>query len=204
MLTFDHIAFSAEVLSQGVAEAEAALGVGFAGGGTHEAMGTHNRLLGLGDLYLEVIAIDPQAAPPGHPRWFDLDRFEGGLRLTNWVARCDDLDRALALCPAGVGPPLALSRGDYRWRISVPEDGRQPFDGCFPALLQWQSTARPTAALPDSGLRLRRLKITHPRAGDLVAALAPLLADDRVEIGHGPEPRMEALFAGPEGDIWIS
>ena len=37
-------------------------------------MGTHNRLLGLGtNVYLEVIAIDTEAAPPARPRWFSLD-----------------------------------------------------------------------------------------------------------------------------------
>ncbi|WP_393939598.1 VOC family protein [Piscinibacter sakaiensis] len=45
------------------------------GGGAHPHMGTHNRLLRLGDhCYLEVIAIDPAAPPPARARWFGLDR----------------------------------------------------------------------------------------------------------------------------------
>ena len=59
MLTFDHIAITATTLQEGVDWVEAALGVTLAGGGKHNLMATHNRLLGLGDLYLEVIAIDP-------------------------------------------------------------------------------------------------------------------------------------------------
>ena len=60
MLEFDHIAISATCLAEGVAAVEAALGVALSGGGAHPHMATHNRLLGLGDLYLEVIASDPE------------------------------------------------------------------------------------------------------------------------------------------------
>jgi len=64
MLTFDHLAVTAETLDAGVAAVEAALGVALAGGGKHPHMATHNRLLGLGDLYLEVIAAEPDATRP--------------------------------------------------------------------------------------------------------------------------------------------
>jgi len=73
MLTFDHLAVSALTLDEGVAHVESALGVALQGGGQHVKMGTHNRLLALGDLYLEVIAPDPGLPRPDRPRWFDLD-----------------------------------------------------------------------------------------------------------------------------------
>lgn len=203
MQSLDHLAFSATDLGQGVALAEGALGVAFAGGGKHAAMATHNRLLGLGDLYLEVIAIDPDAGPVGRARWFDLDRFDGDLRLTNWVVRCDDLDAALALCPPGVGTPMQLERGPYRWRMAVPENGQLPFDGCFPALIEWQGPAHPTQVLPESALRLARLEIAHPQAEALQRALAPLLQDPRVAILTGPQKHMAACFDGPRGQVWL-
>ena len=58
--------------------------------------------LGAGE-YMEVIAVNPAAPPPGRPRWFDLDRFTGAPRITNWILRCDDLDAALSLAPPGTG-----------------------------------------------------------------------------------------------------
>ena len=124
----DHLAVSAGALAEGVAHVEDALGVRLSTGGQHPAMGTHNRLLRLGDVYLEVIAIDPFATPPGRPRWFDLNNFTGPPRLTNWIARCADLDAALALAPPGSGTPMALARGDLAWRMAVPDDGRLPLD----------------------------------------------------------------------------
>lgn len=199
MLAFDHLAVSASTLAEGVEAVEAALGVALAGGGKHPYMSTHNRLLGLGDLYLEVIAADPDAPTPAWPRWFDLDTFTGRPRLTNWIARTDDLAGALAAAPAGCGTPVALERGDYRWQMAVPADGKLPYDSCFPALIQWFGTLHPARALPEAGLRLTRFEVAHPEATALRAALAPMLTDPRVVIVDGPAKAMRATFDTPAG-----
>lgn len=199
MLRIDHLAVVAERLEDGVATVERLLGVPMAGGGKHPLMGTHNRLLGLGDLYLEVIAVDPGAPHPGRPRWFDMDRFAGHPRLTNWVAGCDDLDAEVAQGPSGVGRPTALARGDYRWQMAVPDDGRLPFDGAFPALIQWEGTAHPAPALPDHGLRLARLEIAHPQAAELERALNGRLADARVVIFPASQVSFRATIDTPAG-----
>ena len=197
MLRFDHIAIAAESLEAGVAWVEGALGVTLTGGGKHPAFGTHNRLISLGDLYLEVIAVDPEAAPPGRPRWFDLDRFSGPPRITNWVCESDDLLADLARAPQGCGTPMALSRGDYHWRMAVPEDGILPFDGAHPALIQWDGP-HPAAALPDQGLRLQKLVIGHPMAEALAQVLH--LADDRVELALAASKTLTAIFDTPQGE----
>lgn len=198
-LTFDHIAISALSLDEGVAAVEAALGLPLAGGGEHPHMATHNRLLGLGDLYLEVIAANPAAPRPAWPRWFDLDNFAGPPRLTNWVARSENLSEDLAACPPGTGTPVDLQRGDYRWCMAVPADGKLPFGGAFPALIQWHGPLHPARALPDAGVRLTRLIIAHPQAEALRAALAPMFADPRVQVEQGPVKAMQASFATPHG-----
>ncbi|WP_103258134.1 VOC family protein [Tabrizicola aquatica] len=198
MLRLDHLAISAERLADGVAVIERLLGVPMAGGGQHPAMGTHNRLLSLGDLYLEVIAVDPDATPPGRPRWFDLDRFSGPPRLTTWIVATDDIDTALTAGPPGWGAPMQLARGDYRWQMAVPGDGRLPFDGTCPALIRWQGALHPAPALPDHGLRLHRLTVSHPQAPALQAALA--LDDPRVTFTPGP-PDLRAVIDTPKGPV---
>ena len=75
-------------------------------------------------LYLEAIAVDPAAEPQRRPRWFDLDRFEGAPRISNWICRCADLDTALHGLPDGAGRPLALAQG------------------CWPSRRHWQAAER--------------------------------------------------------------
>jgi Glyoxalase-like domain len=197
MLEFDHIAVSARTLDEGTRAVEAALGVTLSAIGHHAHMGTHNRLLGLGpDLYLEVIAIDPDAPGPAWPRWFDLDRFTGPPRITNWVCRTDDLDAALAAAPDGAGTATPLSRGDFRWRFGIPATGALPFADTFPALIEWQGDLHPAQRLPDQGIRLARFDVTYPEADALRAALP--LTDPRVTIAVGPNG-FRATFDTPNG-----
>ena len=197
MLEFDHIAVSAGTLDEGTRAVEAALGVTLSAIGYHPHMGTHNRLLGLGPgLYLEVIAIDPDAPKPAWPRWFDLDRFTGPPHITNWVLRTDDLDAALAAAPKGAGVATPLSRGDFRWRIGIPATGVLPFSDAHPALIEWQGNLHPAQRLPDQGIRLTRFDLTCPEADALRTALP--LTDPRVTVAAGPKA-FRATFDTPRG-----
>ena len=199
MITFDHIAIAGETLEDARAYVEDALGVSLQPGGEHEVFHTHNALLGLEDgLYLEAIAINPDAPAPDRPRWFDLDRFCGPARLTNWICRADDLKAALDLGPAGLGEPVSLNRGDLRWQMAVPQSGILPFDNCAPALIQWQTQVHPARLLAPSGVRLSRLTIRHPRAVALQEALGGLFFDKRVHFETGPAG-LNALFDTPHG-----
>jgi len=204
MLTLDHFAICATDLARGVTDVEAALGLALAPGGQHDAMGTHNRLLSLGpEEYLEVITIDPAGIAPDQPRWFDLDNFSGATRSTTWICRCPDLEAALAAAPEGIGTPWDLARGDLAWRMAVPTNGKLPFDGLFPALIEWKGTAHPAPRLPEVNVRLSGLRLTSPEAEGLRAALAPMIADDRIEIRQGAAPAMQAVLQTPDGEVVI-
>ena len=198
MLDLDHLAIAAETLDEGAKWLEATLGTPVSEGGQHRTFGTHNRLMGLiGGIYVEVIAIDPSAPPPGRARWFDLDRFSGPPRISNWICRTQDLDAAVAALP-GMGPQVSLKRGNAAWRMAVPEDGRLPFEGCHPAVIQWEGTFHPAATLPDNGISLRRLIVTHPEAQALEALLSAHLGDRRVVFETGGVG-LRAEFDTPHG-----
>lgn len=198
MLELDHLAVSGETLEAGRAHVEDALGVTLQPGGQHAYFGTHNLLLGLEDgLYLEVITVDPSAPDPDYPRWFDLDRFAGAPRITNWICRAQDLDAAVSAYPEA-GQPVSLSRGDLRWRMAVPNTGILPFGGIFPALMQWSGDAHPADRLKASGCRLLRLTLSHPEAIMVNAMLKDHLADDRIAIETG-DRGFHAEFATPHG-----
>ncbi len=200
MLVLDHIAVAAESLAEGAAHVEAALGVPLSDVGVHDLMGTHNRLLSLGPgLYLEVIAIDPEARPPAQARWFDLDSFSGHPRMTNWIVRTGDLEAALAGAPHGLGAPISFARGDYLWQMAVPPDGKLPFDGAAPALIEWESALHPAERLPDHGCRLAHLTVEHPEAEALLSAYPALGAIECVRIETGPEKRLWAEIETPAG-----
>ncbi|MFK7941057.1 MAG: VOC family protein [Roseovarius sp.] len=194
----DHIAVACSELSAGQTYVEDALGVALQPGGQHAHFGTHNLLLGLEDgLYLEVITIDPDAPAPGYPRWFDLDRFKGSPRLTNWICRTDDLAGFVAKQPEA-GTPVALSRADLRWQMAVPKDGILPFDNMFPAMIEWHSHPHPASRLAPSGCRLQHLTVRHPQADALRLKLHDTLHDDRVRYETGAAG-FEARFDTPHG-----
>lgn len=194
-MSFDHLAIAATDLETGAQAISDALGVPLEPGGHHPTMGTHNRLLSLGPgEYLEVIAINPDAPAPGRPRWFDLDRFAGPARPRAWVLRGDP--DVLAL------PVHDLARSDLRWRMTVPDDGVLPFDGLFPALIQWQGDAHPADRLPDRGVRLTGLNLSHPTPDNLRAALAQITDDARITVSQG-ELGLSAHFTTPKGVVTL-
>ena len=165
----------------------------------HDVFGTHNALLGLEDgLYLEAIAVDPAAPAPARPRWFDLDRFAGPPRLTNWICRTENLTATLKGGPQGLGDPVDLQRGDLRWRMAVPASGILPFDNCAPALIEWQTQPHPARLLPPCGVRLVRLTVRHPQADALNAALQDRFTDARVVFETGAAG-LHAAFDTPHG-----
>lgn len=183
-MQLDHVAVAGETLEEAVEHVEASLGVALQPGGRHARFGTHNRLLGLADgLYLEAIAIDPAAPKPDRARWFSLDRFSGAPRLGNWICRVEEMDAVLAGLPGQIGQPVALERGDLRWRMAVPENGDLPFDNMFPALIQWEGDLHPANMLASSGCALRRLVVSHPEAAELARLVG---APEHLVIESGP------------------
>jgi hypothetical protein len=190
----DHVVVAARTLEEGAAWCETTFGATPVEGGRHATMGTHNRLLGLGPggyarMYLEIIALDPDAPAPARARWFDLDspavraEVAAAPRLVHWVARCSDVDRAIAaLRAAGHDPGDAIAaermtaHGVLRWRISLRDDGRRPAAGAVPLLIEWGS-AHPCDRLPASGVSVARIALggVDERVAALlgVAAAAP-------------------------------
>lgn len=167
-MELDHLVVGAATLDEGVAWCERVLGVTPQPGGKHALMGTHNQLLNISGphhprCYLEIIAIDPDAPPPGRPRWFDLDlpalreQLAQGPGLIHWVARVPSLDAALAYWRGeGVdaGEAVEAARGNLRWRIALRADGRRLRREALPVLIEW-GEAHPTDALPDQGVQLK-------------------------------------------------
>ena len=158
----DHLVVTAPSLASGAEFIRRELGVEMQPGGEHPRMGTHNLLLNVGDAtYLEVIAINPRAPVPEHPRWFGLDRLDAAAepRLAAWVARVDNIHAAAAALHVDPRHIMPMSRGTLSWLIAVPPD-----HGITPLLIQWLDGPHPASALPISHCALVSLR------------------------GHGPDP----------------
>ena len=173
-------------------------------------MGTHNALLRLGErVYLEVIAIDPAGAKPARARWFDLDSIalQAELaqrpRLVHWVARTPDIVHALARCPVALGAVHPMARGDYRWRITIPDDGRLPGKGVLPSLIQWDVPRHPTDALPESGVSIAGLAAAHADPAAIRAALAALDLGGILPVTYDRDARLAAMLRTPRGIVTL-
>jgi hypothetical protein len=201
----DHIAVTAPDLARGVAQVEQLLGVAMQPGGEHPLMGTHNRLLRLGEVFLEVIAPDPAAARPSRRRWFALDEQTPATlpRLAGWVASTDDLRAVQAAACEPLGDIEQLSRGALRWEMVLPRDGSLGLGGAAPLVIQWGSAGGAVQRLDDAGCRLRRLELRHPEPARLDALLRSIgFADDLVAIAPlaaGESPRLIADIDTPSG-----
>ena len=200
----DHLIVACSDLAQGAAWLQEQLGVAPQPGGKHVLMGTHNALLRLGPrVYLELLAIDPDAPKPTRPRWFDLDAAHVRERardrpfLLTWAARTGHLVTAITHVPA-LGEVLALTRNQYSWRIAVPEDGALQFGGVLPTVLQWEGDAHPADALEDRGCTLQRLALEHPAASSVLPLFRELRITGPVDLKPGPRS-LAAHIATPSG-----
>ncbi|SHM22503.1 VOC family protein [Rhizobacter sp. OV335] len=201
----DHITVTAPTLAQGAAFVRDALGVEMQAGGEHPRMGTHNLLLRLGDsLFLEVIAVNPDAPAPTRPRWFALDtlRPDTPPRLSNWVARTNDIRHAAAAASEALGTVEPITRATLQWLITIPSDGSLPMEGIAPALIEWQAPVHPASRLQDVGCSLHSFEAQHPEPDRVTALLATLGLDQTVRVSPlpaGATPRLVAHIHTPTG-----
>ncbi|MEO8487928.1 MAG: VOC family protein [Betaproteobacteria bacterium] len=207
---FDHLVVAGTTLAQAIEFVADLTGVAPRIGGQHVTMGTHNALVRLGPrAFLELIAIDPTLPRPPRARWFDLDNAALAAtlgdkpRLIHWVARTDDLPRAVAAAKVDPGPVHALSRGDFRWRITVPDDGHRPGGGVLPTLIQWDVDKHPADGLPDDGVTLVQLAASHPTPETIRPALVALGLAERLHVTYDAKPRLAAMLRTPRGLLTI-
>lgn len=207
MLELDHLVVIAPSLEAGAAHVRERLGIAMAPGGRHPQMGTHNLVLRLGAaVFLEVIAVDPDAPPPGRPRWFGLDdadglraAWEAGRRLRAWVARTADLDAVLAREGELLGEKVRVSRGDRAWDFALRPDGGLPAGGAVPPVIDWGGRGNPAPDMPDRGARLRAFELVHPEPARVAALHARLGIADPPRLRPGGALRYRAWIETPDG-----
>jgi hypothetical protein len=207
---FDHLVVAATTLADGIDYIASTTGATAHPGGKHVAMGTHNALLRLSErTFLEVIAIDPAGVRPARPRWFELDSIALQAELTerprliHWVARTTRIEQAAAACPVPLGVVQPMARGDYRWRITIPDDGSLPAKGIVPTLIEWDVPQHPAESLPKSDVTLVSLAAQHREPADIRAALAALGLDGVLPVTYDRDARLAAMLRTPRGVVTL-
>ena len=141
----DHLVIGSADLHLGVVWVEERLGVSPVFGGVHDGFGTRNALLGLGEQYLEVLALDPEQRGVSSPMSEQIGSLTAPRLLTVAVAR------------AHLNNPVPMSR--------IRADGvRLAWELEFTStplfFINWKDAPRPSG-LPDGG-RISSLAITTP------------------------------------------
>jgi hypothetical protein len=133
-------------------------------GGRHPGWGTANRIVPLGDTYLELVAVinDTEAGRSMFGRWIMAADPEF-LRPLGWVVRTDQLDniaRRLDLTPEH-GSRVTTSGQSLSWRSAgVEQAAREPG---LPFLIEWAPETRfpgdASVRHPNGLVKLARLEL---------------------------------------------
>lgn len=199
----DHLVLATRTLELTVEWAGDALGVKLAAGGRHPGRGTRNFLLGLGDMhYLEVIGPDPDQPEPEDGRPFGIDALDRP-RLVAWGARSANLEHDAAAAAGhghDLGPIQAMSRTTPAGEVLAWRLTRMPSPGVavIPFLIDWGDTRHPSTTAPG-GASLVAFRAEHPDPERVRTVLEAMGLN--LEVGSGPEPRLEAHLAGPAGTL---
>jgi hypothetical protein len=207
-LELDHVLIAVADLEAGARELETRHGLASIEGGRHSGWGTANRIVPLGDAYLELIAVvdEEEASQSAFGRWVACAR-GGVVRPLGWVVRTqqlDDVARRLGLAVGG-GSRVGRNGELVTWRLAgVDQAATEPL---LPFFIEWgpgtplpgsTPAAHPAGAVQLSSLRLegdaerlagwvgsRRLPV-EVRAGSPAVKSIVLTADDgQIVLGDG-------------------
>jgi hypothetical protein len=204
VLRLDHVVYAVRDLDDAAARLRADHGLDSVAGGRHPEWGTANRIVPLGAGYVELIAIEDDAAAArsafGRSLRSSLDAGEG------WFAVCaasDDLDAVAARLEAEVEPGERV-RPDgevVRWR-RVDPPGRATW---LPFFIAWdvEPELHPGRARAGHGVRAEGLAWVEV-GGDADRMRAWLGGDDlAIRVVDGPPGVRRVAIATADGELVI-
>ncbi len=130
LLGIDHLVIAVPDLDAAAQELEGAVGLAATGGGRHPTLGTQNRLVWLGDQYLELVSIvNRRVALESWLGFPTIAALERGGGLVTWAIASDSVRAEIAVLRAlgaRLGDPIPGERvrpdGQVvRWQLSLPD-----------------------------------------------------------------------------------
>ena len=196
----DHIVIGTANLISGTKILETKLSTKFSPGGVHIIMGTHNKLLKLqSNIYLEVIANNPNVSKPSRQRWFSLDessikeKIKKSPRLLCWVLEVDNIEDTVKKCGYNPGEILQLSRDELTWKVTVPSNGKLVENGVLPVLIEWPSNQHPSKKLNNSKVSINKISLFHPEPYKIKSIISNLIESDLMHVSED-FPKMELIL----------
>ena len=203
-MELDHVLIAVVYLQAGARTLETRHGLASVDGGRHAGWGTANRIVPLGDTYVELITVvdEAEAAGSAFGRWVSAGIESAPGRPLGWVARTDRLDEVAARLglavstgsrPAGDGRLL-------RWRLAgVDEAAAEP---ALPFFVEWgEGTPLPGRTRiehPAGTVRLERLEL----GGD-VGRVTEWLGIEGMPLSVTPgPPAVTGLVLASEQGVW--
>jgi hypothetical protein len=185
VLRLDHVVYAVPDLDEAAVRFREAFGLDSTEGGRHERWGTANRIVPLGDQYVELVAVvdETAAARTGFGRGV-LERASGGGGWLTIAAVAEDLDAVAARLELEIGSG-SRTRPDgeiLRWRSAGLDDPRR--EPWMPFFLGWD--------VPDE-LHPGRARAGHGVQADGIAW---------VEVG-GDAERLREWLGGEELPIRV-
>jgi hypothetical protein len=191
MIEIDHVILGAPDVDSVAARLESEHRLPSVAGGRHVGLGTENRIVPLGEAYLELMGVadaDEAAANP-MGRWV-LDHVAAGESYLGWCVRTDDLDGVCARMGLEA-QPMSRARPDgfeLRWRLAGLEHAIA--DPALPFFIAWD--------VPDEELPGHAGGETQA-AGARIAAVEVGGDADRLREWVGDEVAAVRVVDGPPG-----
>lgn len=190
----DHVIYAVSDLEEAAERFRRAHGLSSYAGGSHPSWGTANRLIPMGDDYLELVGIfEPETAAMNPFGQMVAAAIEAGERPVGWAVRTDDVEAVAARLGISVVPGERVTPGGgvVRWRaaglVEALNDRSRPF------FITWDDMemhpARTVVAHENSPRRIAWIEV----GGDQ-ATLDTWLASNALPVrANGDEPGIHAF-----------
>ena len=203
-MELDHVLIAVTDLDGAARTLVTCHGLAWVEGGRHAGWGTANRIVPLGETYIELITVvdEAEAAGSAFGRWVAAGLESAPGRPLGWVARTDGLDQVaarLGLAVSSGSRPAADGRV-LRWRLAgVEEAAAEP---ALPFFVEWgEGTPLPGTAEvehPAGTVRLERLRL----GGDVGRVTQRLGTEEMpISVTPGPPAVTGIVLAGEQG-VW--
>lgn len=205
-MRIDHVLIAVADLEAAAREFAATYGLASLEGGRHPGWGTANRIVPLGDSYLELVAVVDAADAAGNEfgRWVAAADVQAGYPMLGWVVRTQALDQVARRLGLRIDPGSRITpTGDVlRWRSAGLDQPRD--EPSVPFFIEWSSESpfpgHAEIAHPAGAAAITRLDLS----GDAGRLSEWLGAHDLPIVIHDGPPSIERLVIGTAaGEIGV-